>query len=181
MDPVTASALIGAGGGLLGGYLSARGQSEANRANIALAREQMAFQERMSSTAHQREVADLRAAGLNPILSAGGSGASTPSGAMPVVQSELQGAAASAQSVARTAAELNAINASAAKDREAAKLTQAQTAVMGPAAFRGNLMTEVFRRALGLTQRGLGTAKEAYDRRFEGLPGHFKLERKEAR
>lgn len=80
-----APTMLGVAGDVYSARRLASGQEDANQMNLATAREQMAFQERMSSTAHQREVQDLEAAGLNKVLSAN-SGASTPVGASPDIQ-----------------------------------------------------------------------------------------------
>lgn len=92
-NPFSWSSLIPSAVGAVGSYL---GAEQTNKASAEQAQKQMDFQERMSSSAHQREVKDLMAAGLNPMLSAKLGGASSPSGAMAPVQNVLGQATASA-------------------------------------------------------------------------------------
>lgn len=69
MDPVTGAIIAGAGSVMKG------------LSDYKSAQKQMKFQREMSNTAIQRQMADMRAAGINPILAAKYGGASTPGGA----------------------------------------------------------------------------------------------------
>lgn len=70
--------LVSTAGALYTNKKNRDAQQDANAINWEIARQNNATQIEMANTAHQREVRDLRAAGLNPILSAGGNGSSTP-------------------------------------------------------------------------------------------------------
>lgn len=121
---------IGAiGGSLLSGAIGYRGQQATNAANAQMAHKQMQFQERMSNTAYQRQVADMKAAGINPMLSAKTGGSSTPGGQTAVMQNSAKAGMESAmmsanlknmQATARkTNAEANVIESTGLRKAEA--------------------------------------------------------------
>lgn len=77
MEPATMAAIATvAAAGI--GYM---GQQNANQMDRREAEVNRGFQERMRDTSMQSHMKDLNAAGLNPILAAGGSGAAQPAGA----------------------------------------------------------------------------------------------------
>lgn len=126
MNPLIIPAGIAAIGSLAGGLIGKSGQDKANEMNLQIAREQMAFQERMSGTAHQRAVQDLKQAGLNPALAYGGhaGGASTPSGSSARFENPNAQLAGNMSILAQTLASAQLTSAQAMRTRAEADVAQ---------------------------------------------------------
>lgn len=155
MEPFTAiagggSTVLDFVGGLIGNS-SARKEAKRNRE----------FQERMSSTAHQREVADLKAAGLNPMLSGmGGSGSSTPGGSQAAQSNPFEGAANSARDLSAknmqtkiNNAQIDNMEAENQRIREQTKQLQISNAQQG-------IMTPAYLEAGKAIESGIGGVKK---------------------
>lgn len=146
-------------------------------------RERNIFEKEMSNTAHQREAMDLKAAGINRLLTAGGSGASTPSGgspsfSTPSVENEIGPAITSAMEAKRLSLAMDKQKEELENMKKSGVLTDAQTqkakmetAVMKKDLPKAELMNEAYEEILRPAVKGLKHIKGV----IQGSPKTIKL------
>nr|UXQ88107.1 MAG: DNA pilot protein [Microvirus sp.] len=156
------------GGALLGGAFSALSVRAQNKAAAEQAKRQMDFQERMSNTAHVREVADLRAAGLNPILSAN-KGASSPSGAQAPVQNAGAAGIATALQLKRLQADLDLVGAQTTKTGFESAEVQARTRMIQAGLPKAEGTAEIYDTVFDIIPKNLAELNNLLDKSLGSL------------
>lgn len=172
-DPVSLG--VSAAGGLISNLWTDKRQSDSQKFSAQQAQAQMDFQERMSSTAYQRSMKDMKAAGLNPILAYQRGPASSPSGAMASTSFQpasdfLTPAMSSARSSSRTAAEIDNMRETNRNLQSQNNLLNAQIAQTGASTAKTVAETAVTTEMLKEAQRK-GTLGEIDKKFYESTFG----------
>ncbi len=135
------------------------GRRQANIANREMAREQMAFQERMSGTSWQRAVKDMKLAGINPMLAFSQGGASSPGGQTARMEDVVGPAVSSAMAMRRMTADLKLVEQQTETVRQQgykafsdASFVQTQNHILGAGVMSGLHITP-----FGVIQKELDT------------------------
>ncbi|AXH75678.1 MAG: DNA pilot protein [Microviridae sp.] len=156
---------------LISGGVALLGQGAQNRWSARQAQKQMDFQKEMSSTAHQREVADLKKAGLNPLLSVN-AGASSPSGAMAEGESPVGAGLSTAMQARQLRKSLEVMDADINEKNSRAALNTASLPVKG---FAGDV-AGAGRQLFDQWQKTVQSAIEAGDNYFERASDRQRLQ-----
>ncbi|WNK14428.1 MAG: DNA pilot protein [Microvirus sp.] len=121
-------------GSLFAGGASYLGGQQANEASAAEAQKNRDFQERMSDTQYQRGTADMKAAGINPMLAYAQGGASSPSGGQASQEDVVSPAVDKMMQMQMNAAQTGVLTSTARKNNADAAILEAKGPQAGPLA-----------------------------------------------
>lgn len=155
-------AWLAAAGTLGGAAISSIGMGSANKTNVGFQRDLTQHQTNMANTAHQRQVHDLRQAGLNPILSASRGAGNVPGGATGA-KNKFADAPAASRAAAIIGSEIKNLNAQSAKNNADAALQSSRKQGQDLINKKLEAISKPFDDASGLYDTLKTSAKSGYE------------------